>query len=183
MSSARRSTLVLIAGAFLIVRSGVGAQQASTRDTVAVVESEGASFAHADGVDPKTRHCADTAASGERDVRSGDFTVGVFPLRRRFAATDSVKLYWIPAHTQELAKQRVAFRAIRLDGPSTAVGFEHGDWAFSAGGSPFLPSTISFPSNGRWLLVMTSGVNWGCFIGDLRDAPSLNQTDTLPNPT
>jgi hypothetical protein len=62
-----------------------------------------------------------------------------------------------------------AFRFERITRPiaqSELEAYRNGTGPRPIGGRPFFPTEVRLPSAGNWLVVVTSGDNWGCFIVD-----------------
>ena len=59
-------------------------------------------------------------------------------------------------------------RVIRLDAPGDGPSFElkgFNAWTLEKR-EPFFASWPVFPTPGKWMMVMTAGSNWGCFVLD-----------------
>lgn len=151
------------------------------RSDIRSVEAEGASHpALADThIDPlywrenripgtDDRRCIDAPVRGP--VRSGDFVITYGPLGRPRAG-EPYKIAWTPAdNAREMSLQ---VRGQLLGDPQVSF-----DWRFSSVARPvheegtadaevddwFFPSGRAFPQAGEWVVVATSGRNWGCFI-------------------
>ena len=113
------------------------------------------------------RRCAETDDSAE--VRSGEFIAGPFNHGR------TGKMWWVPLHTPgsplyPAGINSLVVRATRLDQTveSIAFSYSHLAWTEGPGRVTFFPSDLYPPTEGRWMLVATSGPNWGCFIWDLK---------------
>ena len=140
----------------------------------AAAEEEGAARAklNAQSIDGAPRVCATGYDMGP--VSSGEFTIGgnlggVAAVR----AGRPRKIWWAP----RLAARDMPPLLVRgrsLTNPRDTLRFTSAKVAWQAvpGGPPmpeterkyFFPSGITIPHSGRWLLIATSGPNWGCFI-------------------
>jgi hypothetical protein len=144
-------------------------------EMIAVAEAEGAAFrriALTDGNSAAPRVCVSGYDLGP--ASSGEFTIGgnlggsVAMLAGRQG-----KVWWAPLHRAAHMPPLVV-RGRRLTTPSDTLRFTTGTIASpTAPGGPrllpaerkyFFPSGIVIPRRGRWLLIATSGANWGCFI-------------------
>lgn len=103
------------------------------------------------------------------EARSGEFIAGPFafymdewPRDRKFS-----KMWWMPLHTDDMPG--ITVRAILLDDPSRTVVVRQPLVAYNEGGR-FYPSEVALRDAGRWLLIVTSGHDWGCFIMPLAGA-------------
>jgi hypothetical protein len=108
--------------------------------------------------------------------RSGDFVVGA-EIIQGLQAGGEAKVFWVPLHDPASRNATLLVRSVRLDQPAITSRFVGKDYAFpmKEQRSPikdsavdrehgFYPSGFSLPSAGRWLLIATSGPDWGCFI-------------------
>ncbi len=115
---------------------------------------------------------------GAHSVRSGEFTIGgqlgdyLYPTSALHAGHRG-KIWWRP----DLAKAEMSLevRGRSLTNPQDTLRFNSATVAWPVGEGVgrsvppklrdyFFPSGIVVPKPGRWLLVATSGANWGCFI-------------------
>lgn len=160
-----------------------GAQQISA--TVQQAEAEGAAFPR--GAPPTAlgptfaerafggtseRWCVSSVADDSLpggSLRSGDFIV-----RTRFAGrgglrvtkssyADGSKMLWLPLHGAADRGDTLLLRAARMGSPpdsfrQTITDFprSHGEYGFVSG--------VRFPMSGQWLVVATTGNDWGCFL-------------------
>jgi hypothetical protein len=108
------------------------------------------------------RRCVEGFGIGP--VQSGEFIIGgelsgipsVVPRRTR-------KIWWAPVHPAP--SFRLVVRGQLLGSPGDTVRYVSSDWARAIpSGVRFYPSGFVVPKAGRWLLVATSGPDWGCFI-------------------
>lgn len=116
------------------------------------------------------RRCVE--ASGMGPVRSGEFIIGG-ELGGRPAILPRVpaKIWWAPLHNGERMDSLVIVGE-RLSSPmhmrlalgTVAFPMSPGQSIPSADREYFFPSGTIIPDWGRWLLIASSGPNWGCFI-------------------
>jgi VWFA-related protein len=142
--------------------------------SVQEAESEGRAFQVSTGKPAKgfssrslpgtsERRCVEVESY--REARSGDFVAGNFaeyPGLNRLGS-----LSWTPAHVPT-ERQPLTIRFARLDRPGPGSRAVFVARAEMESGQVFFPSRVNLPTPGRWMLVATSGPNWGCFILDLR---------------
>jgi hypothetical protein len=99
-------------------------------------------------------------------VQSGDFIVGSF----RFFASHwqlnrARKLWWMPRYlsTGQL-RSPLLVQANGLDRPGGVTTYRREALVRGNGGLYFFNTDFGLPEAGKWLLVATSGPNWGCFV-------------------
>jgi hypothetical protein len=144
--------------------------------SVDAAESEGARWAvsadpssqlpghTADFATPSPRRCVEVDSVGP--VRSGEFFAG--GILRNIGAGGRPKLWWRPMHPTIAFNLTV--RGARLDSPPDTLRYEDrtleigGRSLFTSPGPFFYSAGVTIPSSGRWLVVATSGPDWGCFI-------------------
>jgi hypothetical protein len=97
-------------------------------------------------------------------IRSGEFVIGGELGGRMLSSPRGLqKIYWIPLHPSEV--DTLVVRGTLLDSPRDTTRFVSADRAHAIPSREmFYPSLVSLPKNGRWLMVATSGPDWGCFI-------------------
>lgn len=155
---------------------------APTPRTIEEAEAEGAKHAQvtvaqepegfADAFGPKGRKCVE--AADHTAIRSGDFVAGSFNPRYMMVGTNGQpakwKIWWIPKYVN-WENTLLRLRAAKLGAPEKTYSTTFVATAYSVnpdtrerGKDPFYPSTVLFPENGKWLVVMTASNNWGCFI-------------------
>ena len=178
---------VLIA-IFAAIPGVVGAQQPATRDQGGraplstdsvprtVVEAERQATGLARGTPNNPRRDWDSPARGTTErtcvdtdsvsiAQSGDFIVGPFAQYNANWNAGYGKLVWQPAVLSPSEPTTLTVRAVRLDTPDAARVFEGFPLTYSrAGPTKFHVTGVHLPTRGRWLLVATAGMNWGCFI-------------------
>jgi hypothetical protein len=73
------------------------------------------------------------------------------------------KVWWAPLQTATMPP--MLLRAAKIGAPEKTV-----TWTFpsvvSNENGYFFNTTFWFPEIGKWLVIVTSGNNWGCFILD-----------------
>ncbi len=114
--------------------------------------------------DSAPRQCV--SGGSNNAVRSGDFVIGGDI--HGAGSGREVKIWWEPKHPA--ASFSLVVRGARVGPVSDTLRYVNIDWA--VGGSPkvgltgpiFYASGIAFPSAGQWLLIATSGPDWGCFL-------------------
>lgn len=143
--------------------------------TVEAAEAEGAQHPRptainanpdfAQAVGPSDRKCVDVNASNSVAVRSGDFIAGPFDRRVLMGPpgpNQKRKVWWL-SHPEPGLGSTLQVRAVKLSAPSVTDRF-----TFDVVGrnAPFFPSQIRFRVPGDWLVIVTSGESWGCFLMD-----------------
>ena len=117
-----------------------------------------ADFAAAVG--PRERRCVD--ADAHRMARSGEFVAGPFDEYVVLAGTGKRKVWWAPQQNS-VGMPPLRLRATKVGAPGLNV-----DWTLSSvarnENGLFFNTMILFPENGKWLVVVSSGTNWGCFL-------------------
>jgi hypothetical protein len=110
--------------------------------------------------------------------RSGDFVTGA-EIAALTAGREG-KVFWTPLHDPASVHSTLLVRGTFLDQPGITSHFSSSNysWPFKEN-PPSLPirdseidraqgatyvTGVSLPNAGRWLLVATSGPDWGCFI-------------------
>lgn len=119
-----------------------------------------------DGEFPGTpeRRCVDVDQGGW--LRSGDFEGG------KFRGWLQQELFWTPHRLRYGARGEVpvfSLRMVRLDAQAPARVLEKDRSARSANvpvekEKRFYITRLELPSPGKWMLVVTAGPHWGCFI-------------------
>jgi hypothetical protein len=112
------------------------------------------------------------AARGRGPIRSGDFIIGgALGDQPAILPRVPAKIWWAPLHNSEHMDSLVVVGQ-RLS-PPMQIRLSFGLVAFpvtpQARAEPgareyFYPSRTVIPDWGQWLLVASSGPNWGCFI-------------------
>ncbi len=111
------------------------------------------------------RTCAEGHELGP--IRSGEFLIGgQLGGKAAMIAGRPGKVWWAPLHNARNMPPLLV-RGRRLSAPNNTVRFSSRMVARSIGQPErhyFFPSEIIVPRPGRWLMIATSGANWGCFI-------------------
>jgi hypothetical protein len=175
-----RMNLVAVLALSLAVQSS--AAQRGFPISVAAAEAEGAAFPRgAKPVNVPAVFSMPFAGSAERkcvtpraddddtpQLRSGDFIV-----RGRFVgewgphAKRANKFWWAPTHNPFEFPNALLLRATRLGHPDDAFRLAIADWAYPRRGyerESGFPSGVGFPKAGNWIVIATSGDDWGCFL-------------------
>jgi hypothetical protein len=180
-----RHASVLFVAAMLLVGHAGRAQQIPV--TVAAAEAEAASFPH----DPTPvvlpaayvsrtfdgsveRRCVQpvTATSLPASLRSGEMILRGYAGPR--AGQRGNKMLWMPLHDPGRNPTTLIIRGARFDHPSDTlrqmITTERGPARQVGHPNSFgFPSTVIFPTSGRWLVVANDNHDWGCFILDVAD--------------
>ena len=127
----------------------------------------------AGGVD---RRCYEGIEIGP--VRSGQFVIGgQLSGARGMRAGLQGKVWWAPFyHSRDMPPLEVRGRNLTNSSDSIRYTTATVAWPVSPGSQLvsesareyFFPSGITIPTAGRWLVIATSGNNWGCFILTVR---------------
>ena len=154
------------------------AARAPLARTVAQAEREGATWPRRSEVSsqpnqdarnhwatPAPRTCATATSIGP--LRSGEFVIGG-NIGGSEAWHGEVKIWWEPMHPAESFS--LVVRGVSLTTPGDTLRYTSTNWVI--GGRPpadwsgpvFFASGLVIPSTGRWLVIATSGPDWGCFI-------------------
>jgi hypothetical protein len=116
----------------------------------------------------QARVCVRVPAERQTVVRSGEFVVGGYlpeiTHRRR------TKFFWRPVNSA--LGMRLLVRGRRLGVPTDTARFEsvemvaplHSGTLEPYADEAVFPAGIELPSAGTWVVVATSGRNWGCFV-------------------
>ena len=147
-------------------------------EIVAAAEAEGATYPHAQqvAVPEAARVCVVGSESGP--ATSGEFTIGGnLAGSASLRAGRAGKIWWAPRH-HAADMPPLLVRGRNLTTPTDSVRFTTANiaWPVVPGAAPvppgerkhFFPSGPTLPSAGRWLVIATSGSNWGCFILTVR---------------
>jgi hypothetical protein len=180
-----RHVSVLCATAILLVAHVGEAQQIPL--TVAAAEAEGAALPAdpAPVMLPAAYLARSFAGSTERrcvqpvqdagwppSLRSGEMILGGYSSLR--AGKRGNKMLWMPLHDPGRKPVGFSIRGARLDHPSDTlrqtIATERGPARQVGRPTSFgFPSTVMFPTSGRWLIVANDNHDWGCFILDVAD--------------
>lgn len=153
-------------------------------ELIAAAERQGEAFPRRDSPDEPSPMFATRSGSADRrcvegielgPVRSGEFVIGGnLGGSRAMTAGRGGKVWWAPLH-DALDMPPLVVRGRNLTSPGDTVHYTTPDvaWPVAPGAAfpvpdatreYFFPSGISLPTRGRWLVIATSGSNWGCFI-------------------
>lgn len=180
----RRTLLLLLIVSIPVGISGQARspESAAYPATVRAAELEGSTFPRGEavpspgpGFDEKetegtaNRICVEFPDGiGIASRRSGEIIVGAEI--GALTAGKEGKVWWAPLHDPAGKKTTLLVRSSRLDRPEVTSRFTSTDYAFPMSGwtvirdHGFFPSAFGLPSSGKWLLTVTSGNDWGCFI-------------------
>lgn len=148
----------------LLIPTGV-----TEREVVGQAEAEGAAYDRPVSLSrkPSDRKCVAGIEHGPAE--SGEFTIGgMLSGLDAMRAGREGKVWWLPVHGA--LEMTLVVRGRSLTNPADTVRFTTSKVAWQTGAVPveqrdyFFPSGITIPQPGRWLVIATSGVNWGCFI-------------------
>jgi len=104
-------------------------------------------------------------------LRSGEFVIRtIFTGEWGLHAGRDTKILWMPLHGASDRGTPLLVRAARLAYPSDSLrqtidGLTHGVRSADYG----YPSLVRFPSAGQWLVIATTGDEWGCFLLTVAD--------------
>lgn len=164
------SSLVLAASLSVVI-----ARAQTPPTAVEAAEAEGARYGKPDAsaqpaalygeaFGPTDRRCVD--AESHVTARSGEFVAGPFETHIMFPSPNGRaqrKVWWAPRQTATMPPMQL--RAEKIAAPRVTVS-----WTFSSvvrnENGYFFNTTFRFPETGKWLVVVTSGSNWGCFLLD-----------------
>jgi hypothetical protein len=150
--------------------------------TVRAAELEGSTFPHGEPVSSPGPGFNEKETEGTANRICVEFPDGIGIASRRSGeiivgaeigalnAGKEGKVWWAPLHDPASNKTTLLVRSVRLDRPEVTSRFTSTDYAFPMSGwtvirdHGFFPSAFSLPSSGKWLLTVTSGNDWGCFI-------------------
>ena len=142
---------------------------------IADAEGEGAKHPRVKTPDPYPRTCNvirpeqivfPTGTATSPYIWSGDFDAA------------SISFGWDQTYEQAKMPLRVLYpdaignglqiRLIRLDPPGYGTPFQLDGFNARTIGTrePFFASGPRFPTPGKWMMIMTAGANWGCFVLD-----------------
>ena len=111
------------------------------------------------------------ASLSEAPPSLGSWRSGEFIIRTHFTgplglrAGKGSKVLWMPLHDPGVRREWVVIRAARLEHPSDSLRLTFPGVARSISHTDFgFPSIVTFPTAGRWLVVVTMDHDWGCFL-------------------
>jgi hypothetical protein len=111
-------------------------------------------------------------------VRSGDFVLWYNSLYRPRAGEEH-KVAWAPSENSSEMALRV--RARLIGDPTASITVDNGLGRTTMNDQPgevddrffYFPSGTTFSKPGEWVVVATSGRNWGCFVFLVTEADSV----------
>lgn len=122
------------------------------------------------------RKCVEVPAEPSTQVRSGEFIAGGYLHQLVFGRP--LKLWWRPINSTE--GMTLLVRGRLLEPPYDSIRYESSDiiapldsrtrQPIAAEGT--FPPGMQVPVAGPWLMVTTSGNNWGCFVVRVRPEDS-----------
>lgn len=165
--------------AILVMSRSVTAQTMPT--SVQAAEADGASYSRANApVYTPTAFTSAFTGTAERkctvqsnsDATSGQLRSGEMILRSRLVgpwglkADRDHKIYWQPLHNPFEFRDTLLIRAVRIDSPTDSLRLSISGWGYSPGRKKEsgFPSLLRFPTAGNWLVVVSAGSDWGCFV-------------------
>lgn len=192
-------------GAALFVPAEASAQTASahtaTADSlIASAEADGATHPRAERSRPlpaewdarswwgsADRKCVEVRGRGP--ARSGEFIIGgELGTDPPIYAGIAVKIWWAPLHNSRtmeplsvVGERLSSPMQMRLTLETVAFPVQPGQRIAEADREYFYPGDTVIPDAGRWLLVASSGDNWGCFIMNVGRGAARPRPD-LPHP-
>lgn len=114
-----------------------------------------------------SRECVRVPAEDGHIVRSGEFVVG--GVLSALVHGRPIKFWWKPLNSS--MNMELLVRGRSLGTPSDTLRFESSDVTSTLDSETLEPYEeeaafvgIAFPSAGTWVVVATSGRNWGCFV-------------------
>jgi hypothetical protein len=152
-----------------LAQSIAEAEERGSRHPPAVTNNAGKGDVEFPG--SRERRCVNTDADA---MRSGDFVAGPFDWYNGAWRQGYGKIWW---HPDEMPSERpvLIVQAARLDEPAesrvyeaTFVSWPSGPNESEATSIKFYPTGIRLPTVGRWMMVVTAGNNWGCFVLTVR---------------
>jgi len=182
----------LICAALVASMAGMNGRQASGQallipagsngiQVTAAAEREGASYRRVPSPDATPRTCA--LPWIDAPAKSGEFTIGgqispVFPL----TAGRMGKIWWSPIHnSKDMPPLIIRGRnlttmkdTVRLTMTNIGQPARGGRRVPESERIYFFPSGTTLPTPGRWLIIATSGPNWGCFVLTVKAASPVH---------
>ncbi|MEO7191931.1 MAG: hypothetical protein ABI051_12825 [Vicinamibacterales bacterium] len=96
-------------------------------------------------------------------AKSGEFVAGPFDQYVTIAGSGRRKVWWAPMDSATATMPPLEVRAVKIDAPDVTVNWTLPSVVKNENGY-FFNTMIVFPENGKWLVVVSSGRNWGCFV-------------------
>jgi hypothetical protein len=116
---------------------------------------------HATAFGSRERRCVD--AETHAMAKSGEFVAGPFSDYVTMVGTGKRKVWWAPQDNATATMPPLQVRATKVGAPDVAVNWTLPSVVQNENGY-FFNTLILFPENGKWLVVVSSGNNWGCFV-------------------
>jgi hypothetical protein len=106
---------------------------------------------------PSVRSCTSTLTGAI--MRSGEMVLG----GNATHPDGPVRMWWLPMRPSEGAT--LVVRARSLESPGDTLRFTMSEWSRGEPGGEFYYLThFPWKKSGHWLVVATSGADWGCFV-------------------
>jgi hypothetical protein len=198
MNQVRGDRVVLVASlitALMVASGDISAQQLGSLPTVVdrsglgLIEAEGGRYpelppSHPDPLywrddveGTSERRCVAVPPTGPTAgaIRSGDFMVTYNALWQPRVG-EQHKVAWAPA--ENAPQMALQVRGQLMGDPAAPVVINSGLGRATRPGEPprddqfFFPSGVTFSKPGEWVMVATSGRNWGCFVFEVVQATS-----------
>jgi hypothetical protein len=159
------------AGLSILIFAAVGMNAQAPPRSVETAEADGAKYSKAadgaelavfaDAFGSRARRCVD--AETHVMARSGEFVAGPFDTYVSLAGTGRRKVWWAPRDTATATMPPLQLRATKVGAPDVTVSWTLPSVVRNENGY-FFNTLVLFPQNGKWLVVVSSGNNWGCFV-------------------
>jgi hypothetical protein len=166
--------------AAMVVAAGISSPpaaqtQSAVEKRIAEAEAEGAAHPRVKTPDQYPRKC--NVIRPEQIVFPTGMATSPYIWSGDFDAV-SISFGWDKTYAQAKMPLRVLYpadignglrlRVIRLDAPGEGPTYTtNGFNAWTIGNrEPFFASWPQFPTPGKWMMIMTAGSNWGCFVLD-----------------
>jgi hypothetical protein len=170
-------SLLPLAAAAMFVLPLVAVNAQGIPRSVAAAEADGAAFGHARTAlqssvaappfsGTRERRCV--APPADDSLRVSSLRSGEIVARAQWSGRwgprkgKGQKILWLPLHTAAGIEQPFVIRASRIGGADLLR--QKIPRAVHSHGADGYPSNITFSSTGEWLVVATTGGDWGCFL-------------------
>ncbi|HEY9226620.1 MAG TPA: hypothetical protein VIP11_08245 [Gemmatimonadaceae bacterium] len=131
------------------------------------------------------RKCVSTSGlspSPTSTMRAGDFVA--WGQLNSFVSGQQSKVGWGTLHDPAEGGYSLVIRAARIGNTSDTVRYTRSDYGYSANGLPkvdaFYPTRLQLTRPGVWILVATSGPDWGCLIVNVTNGGDITPLDAGP---
>ncbi len=150
-----------------LIRSAeaTGASAARVTDMPAMVPRL---FAN-DAAGSKERKCSDSRTVARGPLRSGEWVIGGNLSVDTYLAGAPLKIWWAPLHHGP--QMHLLVRGQLAGSIADTVRYESRDVSWPGNTAVpeserehFFPSGISFPKAGTWVVTVSQGPDWGCFV-------------------